>query len=55
MEAMCKVAPVVPVGYDDEWNKVYDVALDDEGSVDTEESDGIVYFVEEDVEQKSSY
>ncbi|CAJ1958178.1 unnamed protein product [Cylindrotheca closterium] len=54
MEAMCKIAPVVPVGYDDEFNKVYDVALDDEESVETEESDGIIYFVEEDIEQKST-
>eukprot|EP00526_Cylindrotheca_closterium_P005755 CAMPEP_0113614262 /NCGR_PEP_ID=MMETSP0017_2-20120614/7072_1 /TAXON_ID=2856 /ORGANISM="Cylindrotheca closterium" /LENGTH=568 /DNA_ID=CAMNT_0000523417 /DNA_START=37 /DNA_END=1743 /DNA_ORIENTATION=- /assembly_acc=CAM_ASM_000147 len=54
MEAMCKVAPDVPDGYDDDLNKVYDVALDDEDSVDTEESDGIVYFVEEDIEQKST-
>ena len=54
MDAMCKVVPDVPDGYDDELNKVYDVALDDEDSVDTEESDGIVYFVEEDIEQRTS-
>ncbi|KAL3931564.1 MAG: hypothetical protein SGBAC_011247, partial [Bacillariaceae sp.] len=54
VEAICKVAPTVPDGYDDELNKVYDVALDDEDSVDTEESDGIIYFVEDDIEQKSS-
>jgi len=54
MDRMCKVAPDILDGYDDEFNKVYDVALDDEDSVETEESDGIIYFVEEDIEQRSS-
>merc|ERR1712194_25214 len=40
-----------PHGYDDDLNKVFDVALDDEDSVDTEESDGVTYFLEEDIEQ----
>jgi len=51
-EAMFKPTPD---GYDDEMNKVYDVALDDEDSVDTEESDGVAYFVEEDIEQQPTH
>jgi len=46
-EAMFKVAPH---GYDDELNKVYDVSLDDEDSVDTEDSDVVTFVVEEDIE-----
>jgi hypothetical protein len=46
-EAMFKVAPH---GYDDDLNKVYDVSLDDEDSVDTEESDVVAFIVAEDIE-----
>ena len=35
-------AIVAPHGYDDDLNKVYDVSLDDEDSVDTEESDTFI-------------
>jgi hypothetical protein len=51
IDAMCKVVP--DAGYD-EANKVYDVDLSDHDSVDTEESDGVTYFVEADIEQKTS-
>jgi len=50
-EAMFKVTPE---GYDDEFNKVYDVALDDEDSVNTEESDGVTFIVAEDSEGRLS-
>lgn len=44
-EAMFKVAPL---GYDDEMNKVYDVSLDDDASVDTEDSDVVTFIAAED-------
>eukprot|EP00980_Cylindrotheca_fusiformis_P029482 scaffold23480_cov106-Cylindrotheca_fusiformis.AAC.3 len=52
IDAMCKV---LPDKTDDKNEKIFDVELDDLDSVDTENSDGVTYYVEaEDVEQRST-